>query len=115
MNTIVAFVMPGGAEWMIIFVVLLLLFGAKKLPELARGIGRSLGEFRKAKDEFEHEISFSEQQLQRENDLRNDEERRRKFAESKKVAEEAEANPEPEAEAGEDAGVKTASAESGEA
>ncbi|MDA0814509.1 MAG: twin-arginine translocase TatA/TatE family subunit [Verrucomicrobia bacterium] len=46
----------GGQEMILIFIVILLLFGAKKLPELARGMGRSLGEFKKAKDEFEHEI-----------------------------------------------------------
>ncbi|MBP7950246.1 MAG: twin-arginine translocase TatA/TatE family subunit [Verrucomicrobiales bacterium] len=45
-----------GPELIIIFVLILLLFGAKKLPEFARGMGRSLGEFRKAKDEFEQEI-----------------------------------------------------------
>lgn len=46
----------GGQEMILIFIVILLLFGAKKLPELARGMGRSLGEFKKAKEEFEHEI-----------------------------------------------------------
>jgi sec-independent protein translocase protein TatA len=43
-----------------IFVVILLLFGAKKLPELARGIGKSLGEFKKAQSDFEHELSLGE-------------------------------------------------------
>jgi sec-independent protein translocase protein TatA len=50
----------GMPEMIMIFVVILLLFGAKKLPELARGIGKSMGEFKKAKDEFEHEITRSE-------------------------------------------------------
>lgn len=36
-----------GAEWLIILVVVLLLFGARKLPELARSIGASAKEFRK--------------------------------------------------------------------
>jgi TatA/E family protein of Tat protein translocase len=36
-----------------------LLFGAKKLPELARGLGQSLGEFKKARDEFERELRNS--------------------------------------------------------
>ena len=35
---------------------ILLLFGAKKLPEFARGLGKSMGEFKKARQEFEHEI-----------------------------------------------------------
>lgn len=51
----------GGPELILIFIVVLLLFGAKKLPELARGMGRSLGEFKKAKDEFEHEIMTADQ------------------------------------------------------
>ncbi len=46
----------GTPEMMVIFMVILLLFGAKKLPELARGLGKSMGEFKKAKDEFEREI-----------------------------------------------------------
>jgi len=47
----------------IIFIVILLLFGAKKLPELARGVGKSMGEFKKAKEEFEHEITRSEAEV----------------------------------------------------
>lgn len=39
--------MPGGPEWIIILVVVALLFGAKKLPELARSLGRSSSEFKK--------------------------------------------------------------------
>ncbi len=61
MNTpiIFAFGMPGGQEWFLIFLAILLLFGAKKLPEFARGLGRSMGEFKKARQEFEHEINKS--------------------------------------------------------
>ncbi len=33
-----------------------LLFGANKLPQLAKGLGKSLGEFKKAKEEFENEV-----------------------------------------------------------
>lgn len=50
----------GMPEMVMIFVVILLLFGAKKLPELARGIGKSMGEFKKARDDFEHEITRAE-------------------------------------------------------
>lgn len=50
----------GMPEMIMIFVVILLLFGAKKLPELARGIGKSMGEFKKARDDFEKEITRAE-------------------------------------------------------
>lgn len=46
----------GSTEMIVIFVVILLLFGAKKIPELARGLGKSMGEFKKAREEFEHEV-----------------------------------------------------------
>ncbi|HEU4680080.1 MAG TPA: twin-arginine translocase TatA/TatE family subunit [Terrimicrobiaceae bacterium] len=48
--------MPGWPETIFILIVVLLLFGPQKLPELARGLAKSLGEFKKARDEFEHEL-----------------------------------------------------------
>src|SRR5476651_961060 len=47
---------PHGGEWLIILVLAILFFGADKLPKLARGLGKSLGEFKKAKEEFEKEV-----------------------------------------------------------
>lgn len=41
----------GGPELLVIFAVLILMFGAKKLPELARGLGKSVNEFKKASAE----------------------------------------------------------------
>lgn len=51
--------LPGGFEWIIILIIIavLLLFGPSKLPELARGVGRALGEFRRGRMEIEREIS----------------------------------------------------------
>ena len=51
-----AFGIPHGSEWLIILVLAILFFGADKLPKLARGLGKSLGEFKKAKEEFEKEV-----------------------------------------------------------
>jgi sec-independent protein translocase protein TatA len=47
----------GMSELLIIFVVVLLLFGPKKLPELARGLGRSIQEFKKAADDVKKELN----------------------------------------------------------
>ena len=46
----------GGPDLIIILLIILVLFGAKKLPELARGMGSAIKEFQKAKDEFTDEI-----------------------------------------------------------
>jgi|LGVD01.1.fsa_nt_gb sec-independent protein translocase protein TatA len=43
--------MPGPTELMLIFFIIVLLFGATKLPELARSMGKSMGEFKKAQKE----------------------------------------------------------------
>lgn len=65
--TSLAFIGPiGGPEMIMIFIIVLLLFGAKKLPELARGVGKSMGEFKKAREEFEREITLSEEEVRRE-------------------------------------------------
>ena len=48
-----------GPDMMVILLVVLLLFGAKKLPELARGMGRAVKEFSAARDEVERELSQS--------------------------------------------------------
>jgi sec-independent protein translocase protein TatA len=43
----------GGGEILLIFLAIVLLFGANKLPELARGMGRGIKEFKKAQNEIE--------------------------------------------------------------
>ena len=68
MNSPLAFGLPQGPEWILIFVVVLLLFGAKKIPELARGLGKSMGEFKKAREDFEREIKSAEADASREED-----------------------------------------------
>ncbi len=55
MNTMFAAFL-GGWEWVIVLLAVLLLFGAKKIPELARGMGQGIREFKKATKEVTDEI-----------------------------------------------------------
>ena len=52
-----AFGIPSGQDLIILLIIVLVLFGAKRLPELARGLGQSVNEFKKAKDEFDKEVA----------------------------------------------------------
>lgn len=52
----------GGFEVLIILLVILLFFGAKRIPELARGIGQGITEFRKASDEIKKELEQGEKE-----------------------------------------------------
>ncbi|TXK36480.1 twin-arginine translocase TatA/TatE family subunit [Pontibacter qinzhouensis] len=49
----------GGTELALILIVVLLLFGAKRIPELARGLGRGIREFKDATQEIKSEIENS--------------------------------------------------------
>ena len=51
-----SFGLPQGQELIVICLLVLLRFGAKRIPEFARGLGKSMGEFKKARKEFEDEI-----------------------------------------------------------
>ncbi len=46
----------GGPELLLIFVVILVLFGGQKIPELARGLGKGIREFKKAQAGIEEEF-----------------------------------------------------------
>lgn len=50
----------GGVELIVIVLIILLLFGAKKIPELARGIGQGINEFKKASSDIRKEIEKGE-------------------------------------------------------
>jgi sec-independent protein translocase protein TatA len=56
MILIASFMNLAGPDLIIILLIILVLFGAKKLPELARGMGQAVKEFQKAKDEFSDEL-----------------------------------------------------------
>ncbi len=56
MNTVFAFMNMGGWEILLIMLVILIFFGAKKIPELARGLGKGIREFKDATTEIKDEI-----------------------------------------------------------
>lgn len=56
LNTVLLWSAPSGGEWIIILVIALLLFGGRKIPELAKGLGKGIREFNDAKDGLKKEI-----------------------------------------------------------
>jgi sec-independent protein translocase protein TatA len=56
MSLLASFMNLAGPDLIVILLIILVLFGAKKLPELARGMGQAVKEFQKAKDEFTDEL-----------------------------------------------------------
>ena len=57
MSFLASFMNLAGPDLIVILLIILVLFGAKKLPELARGMGQAVREFQKAKDEFTDELN----------------------------------------------------------
>ena len=56
MSFLANFMNLAGPDLIVILLIILVLFGAKKLPELARGMGQAVKEFQKAKDDFSDEL-----------------------------------------------------------
>jgi sec-independent protein translocase protein TatA len=52
----------GGPDLFVLLLIVLVLFGAKRLPELARGLGQSMNEFKKAREDFDREVNRPESQ-----------------------------------------------------
>lgn len=89
----------GYTEILLILVVVLLLFGGKKIPELARGLGKGIREFKKAKDDIHDTIEREAEDLEREEKTKkaapaaeSPEELRRKMAEMQKKIDALEAS-----------------------
>ena len=59
MNAVLAFGMPGGWELIVIILFVIIFFGAKKIPEIARGMGKGIREFKDATKEIKNEIDES--------------------------------------------------------
>lgn len=56
LSSVLLLSMPGGTEWIIIVIAILVLFGGRKIPEFMRGIGRGIREFNDAKTNVKKEI-----------------------------------------------------------
>lgn len=63
MQSLLAIGMPGGWEWVLVALAILLLFGAKKIPEFARGLGRGIREFKDATKEIKKDIEESTDEI----------------------------------------------------
>lgn len=61
MNSILLFI--GGAEIFVTVLIVLLLFGSKKIPELARGLGKGIKEFKKATEDIKKEFNENTSEL----------------------------------------------------
>ncbi len=57
MHTSLLFAMPGWTEMLIIALFIIIFFGAKKIPEIARGMGKGIREFKDATKEIKNEIN----------------------------------------------------------
>jgi sec-independent protein translocase protein TatA len=56
MSVVLLFGMPGGSEWLIIAFFVLVFFGAKKIPEFAKGLGKGIREFKDAVKDVKKEV-----------------------------------------------------------
>ena len=62
----------GGGEIFIVLLIILLLFGSKKIPELARGLGKGIRYFKDATNEIQNEIRDSVDDIKKNIDLDKD-------------------------------------------
>jgi len=70
LNNVFLLSMPGGSEWILIIIVVLLMFGGKKIPELMRGVGRGMREFNDAKNNVKTEIEEGMKDKDKDDEIR---------------------------------------------
>ena len=81
---VLLFGMPGGSEWIFIILAIVLLFGGKKIPELMKGIGKGMREFKDAKENVKSEIEEGMKEKDKEQEIR---ELRQKLQQAKQTQE----------------------------
>ncbi|MEK6782042.1 MAG: twin-arginine translocase TatA/TatE family subunit [Bacteroidota bacterium] len=70
MNAILLFGMPGMGEWVIIGLFVLIFFGAKKIPEFAKGLGKGIREFKDAVKDVKKEVDDAGKEVPKIDDVK---------------------------------------------
>ena len=70
MNAILLFGMPGMGEWVIIGLFVLIFFGAKKIPEFAKGLGKGIREFKDAVKDVKKEVDNAGKEVPKIDDVK---------------------------------------------
>lgn len=73
MDQTLLFLNLGGGEIIVVLLIVLLFFGSKKIPELARGLGRGMREFKDATSGVQREIEESMKEVPKKKDIINPE------------------------------------------
>ena len=70
MNAILLIGMPGMGEWVVIGMFVLVFFGAKKIPEFAKGLGKGIKEFKDAVKDVKQEVSDAGKEVPKIDDIK---------------------------------------------
>lgn len=71
MNVLLLGFMPSGSEWIILALLVLLLFGGKKIPELMKGLGKGVKSFKEGVNEAKEELQKEKENLEKEDETPN--------------------------------------------
>ena len=70
MNSILLIGMPGMGEWVVIGLFVLVFFGAKKIPEFAKGLGKGIKEFKDAVKDVKQEVNDAGKEVPKIDDVK---------------------------------------------
>ena len=70
MNSILLIGMPGMGEWVVIGMFVLVFFGAKKIPEFAKGLGKGIKEFKDAVKDVKQEVNDAGKEVPKIDDIK---------------------------------------------